>query len=97
VRRSSASLITRDANGVITQINDVLLNVNEQITKGVDFELAYRQPMGRFGNTNFRLLGTYVSNLITVDSAGPGRQGRADGVARRGPSRASRATPSTPS
>ena len=65
------SLITRDANGVITQINDVLLNVNEQITKGVDLELAYRQPMGRFGNTDFRLLGTYVANLITVDSAGP--------------------------
>ncbi len=65
------SLITRDAGGVITQINDVLLNVNEQITKGVDFELAYRQPMGRFGNTDFRLLGTYVTNLITVDSAGP--------------------------
>jgi len=65
------SLITRDANGVITQINDVLLNVNEQITKGVDLELAYRQPMGRFGNTDFRPLGTYVANLITVDSAGP--------------------------
>jgi iron complex outermembrane recepter protein len=65
------SLITRDAGGVITQINDVLLNVNKQITKGVDMELAYRQPMGRFGTTDFRLLGTYVANLITVDSAGP--------------------------
>jgi iron complex outermembrane receptor protein len=65
------SLITRDSNSIITQINDVLLNVNKQITRGVDFELAYRQPMGHFGNTDFRLLGTYVSNLITVDSAGP--------------------------
>jgi iron complex outermembrane receptor protein len=65
------SLITRDAGGVITQINDVLLNVNEQITKGVDVEFAYRQPMGSLGNVNFRLLGTYVANLITVDSAGP--------------------------
>jgi iron complex outermembrane recepter protein len=65
------SLITRDVNGVITQINDVLLNVNQQITRGVDVELAYRQPMGHFGNTDFRLLGNYVANLITVDSAGP--------------------------
>ncbi len=65
------SLITRDSNTIITQINDVLLNVNKQITRGVDFELAYRQPMGRLGNTDFRFLGTYVSNLITVDSAGP--------------------------
>jgi iron complex outermembrane recepter protein len=65
------SLITRDASGVITQINDVLLNVNQQITKGVDLEFAYRQPLGSLGNMNFRLLGTYVANLITVDSAGP--------------------------
>jgi outer membrane receptor protein involved in Fe transport len=64
------SLITRDANGVITQISDVLLNVNEQITRGVDLELAYRQPMGHFGNTDFRLLANYVANLITIDSAG---------------------------
>jgi outer membrane receptor protein involved in Fe transport len=65
------SLITRDTAGVITQINDVLLNVNEQITKGVDLEFAYRQPLGGLGRLNFRLLGTYVANLITVDSAGP--------------------------
>lgn len=65
------SLITRDSNGVISQINDVLENVNQQITKGVDLELAYRQPLGGLGNMNFRLLGTYVANLITIDSAGP--------------------------
>jgi hypothetical protein len=64
-------LITRDANGVITQIHDVLQNVNQQITKGVDLELAYRQPLGSLGNINFRLLGTYVAHLITIDSAGP--------------------------
>jgi outer membrane receptor protein involved in Fe transport len=64
------SLITRDATGVITQISDVLQNVNRQITRGVDLELAYRQPMGRFGSTDFRLLANYVGNLITIDSAG---------------------------
>ena len=64
------SLITRDSNGVITQINDVLENVNRQITKGVDLEIAYRQPMAGLGNLDFRLLGTYVANLITIDSAG---------------------------
>jgi len=64
------SLITRDNNGVITQINDVLENVARQITKGTDLELAYRQPLGPLGNMSFRLLGTYVANLITIDSAG---------------------------
>ena len=65
------SLITRDASNTITQINDVLLNVNEQITRGVDLEIAYRQPLARLGNLDLRLLGTYVADLITVDSAGP--------------------------
>jgi len=65
------SLITRDANGVITRINDVLLNVNEQITRGVDAELAFRQPLAAYGDLDLRLLGTYVADLITIDSAGP--------------------------
>jgi iron complex outermembrane recepter protein len=64
-------LITRDATNTITQINDVLLNVNEQITRGVDLEIAYRQPLASLGTLDLRLLGTYVSDLITIDSAGP--------------------------
>jgi outer membrane receptor protein involved in Fe transport len=65
------ALITRDATNTITQINDVLLNVNEQITRGVDLEIAYRQPLASLGTLDLRLLGTYVSDLITIDSAGP--------------------------
>jgi iron complex outermembrane recepter protein len=66
------ALITRDpTSGVITRVNDVLLNVNQQITKGLDLELDYRQPMGPYGDANFRILATYVFDLITVDSAGP--------------------------
>ncbi len=65
------SLIQRDSTNTITQINDVLLNVNEQITRGVDVELAYRQPLASLGNLDLRLLGTYVADLITIDSAGP--------------------------
>jgi outer membrane receptor protein involved in Fe transport len=66
------ALITRDpTTGVITRVNDVLLNVNQQITKGLDMELDYRQPMGAYGDTNVRILATYVFDLITADSAGP--------------------------
>jgi iron complex outermembrane receptor protein len=66
------ALITRDpTTGVITRVNDVLLNVNQQITRGLDMELDYHQPMGAYGATNFRILATYVFDLITVDSAGP--------------------------
>lgn len=65
------SLITRDTNGVITLIRDVSQNVNELITEGIDVEIAYKQPLGGMGDLDLRLLGTYVSDLITIDSAGP--------------------------
>ncbi len=47
-----------------------LLNVNKQVTKGIDIEAAYRFGMGSAGNLDVRLLGTIVNDLITVDSAG---------------------------
>jgi outer membrane receptor protein involved in Fe transport len=64
-------LITRDANGVITQIVDVQQNVNQLITRGTDLELEFRQPLGAFGKLDSRILGTYYSDLITIDSGGP--------------------------
>lgn len=63
--------ITRDANGTLVQIRNVLLNVNKQITKGIDVEAQYRFEMGSAGNLDLRLLGTIVNDLITVDTAGP--------------------------
>jgi outer membrane receptor protein involved in Fe transport len=63
--------VSRDAAGNLVQIRNVLLNVNKQITKGVDVEAAYRVEMGSAGNLDLRLLGTIVNDLITVDSAGP--------------------------
>ena len=65
------SLITRDTAGFITQIDDSRQNVDKLLTKGFDVEFSYRQPVGTLGDLDFRLLATYVKNLITVDSAGP--------------------------
>lgn len=65
------TLITRDVNGVITNIVDVQQNVNQLNTTGLDIEVAYRQPTERFGEFNFRLLDTRVYHLVTIDSAGP--------------------------
>ena len=64
-------LITRDANGVITQIVDVQQNVNRLITRGVDAEIDVRHQFQRAGNIDYRVLLTYYSDLITQDSAGP--------------------------
>jgi outer membrane receptor protein involved in Fe transport len=63
--------VTRDEDGNLVQIRNVLLNVNQQITKGIDIEAQYRFEMGSAGNLDLRLLGTIVNDLITVDSAGP--------------------------
>jgi outer membrane receptor protein involved in Fe transport len=64
-------LITRDANGVITNVVDVQQNVNQLNTSGVDIELAYKQPTEHLGEFTFRLLDTRVFHLVTIDSAGP--------------------------
>ncbi len=64
------TLITRDGAGVITQINDTQNNVNQLTATGWDVEFNYRQPLGGMGEAEFRLLGTYYEDLITVDSAG---------------------------
>ena len=67
----SCAQITRDADGNIIQIRDVFQNVNEQINRGIDGEINYRQPLGSLGNANLRLLATYVIDFITVDAVGP--------------------------
>ncbi len=68
--QSACDLIVRGADGSITQVTDVLQNVNEVINRGVDAEIEYRQPLGALGDVNFRLLTTYVKDFITVDAVG---------------------------
>ncbi|MEO6041705.1 MAG: TonB-dependent receptor [Croceibacterium sp.] len=63
-------LVFRDASQNVIQVNDVLVNANSVKTKGVEVELAYRQPLAERTELNLRLLGTYTADLITVDTAG---------------------------
>ena len=67
----SCSLITRNAAGTITNVIDTFQNVNQLIARGVDFELAYRQPLGGDNALDLRALATYYNDLITVDAVGP--------------------------
>jgi len=65
-------LITRDAaTNTVIEVQDVLLNANAVQTKGVEVEFAYRQPLFADTEMNLRVLGTYIDELVTVDSAGP--------------------------
>jgi outer membrane receptor protein involved in Fe transport len=67
----SCSLVTRDSQGVITNVRDVVQNVNQLIARGFDFELGYRQPIGSANALNVTVLASRVNDLITVDAVGP--------------------------
>ena len=61
--------MTRSPTGALQSINNTLLNLNQLRTKGIDIEAGYSLPVGE-GDLNFRALGTYVFDLVTVDQAG---------------------------
>jgi outer membrane receptor protein involved in Fe transport len=66
----SCSLIIRDADNNVTNINDTIQNVNQLIARGVDLELHYDQPLGGINRLFLSVLASHVRDLITVDSAG---------------------------
>lgn len=81
VQSTYCSLISRDANGVISNILNQNLNLAFVNTRGVDLEAAYRFQMSDLiasagGSMNIRILGTYVdksdenNGIVTVDRAG---------------------------
>ncbi|MGB3795596.1 MAG: TonB-dependent receptor, partial [Alteraurantiacibacter sp.] len=66
----SCSLVTRDASNNVTLIEDTIQNVNELIARGIDFQVDYAQPLNADNLLSVSLLANYVSDLVTVDSAG---------------------------
>ncbi len=62
--------VTRDGGGAITQIVNPNLNLNTLITRGWDFEADYNLPLSGASSLGFRVLATYVKDLITIDTAG---------------------------
>jgi outer membrane receptor protein involved in Fe transport len=62
--------VVRDAGGTITQIINPNLNLNTLITRGWDFEADYNLPLSTGSSLGFRVLATYVKDLITIDTAG---------------------------
>lgn len=68
-------LVVRGSNGIVQQIFNRNLNLNQVTTRGVDFEASYVLPLSRInsgwdGRLTFTGLATYVKDLITKDSAG---------------------------
>jgi outer membrane receptor protein involved in Fe transport len=71
-RADLCGLVTRDTGNNVVQVNDVLLNVGNVKTRGIDVEFDYRQPIGNLGDLNLRLLSTIYLELSTdgIDRAG---------------------------
>nr|PZN75295.1 MAG: hypothetical protein DIU56_16595 [Pseudomonadota bacterium] len=74
------SLITRDETGLIIEMRNPWLNLDQLIARGADLELDYRLQPRSWGTLSFRLLGTYVKDLITIDSVGPTNRAGQTGV-----------------
>ena len=76
--------VTRNGSGTLTQVQDVLLNIAEQKTRGIDFELGYSTNQGAMGGLDLRLLATRYLELTVggVDRVGQtgARPGTVPGV-----------------
>ena len=59
------SLITRDANGVITNVDGFGLNIATVKISGVDVDASYRFDLGG-GALNLRAIGTYLGDYTSI-------------------------------
>lgn len=59
--------IIRDATGTITSVSSAPVNINQQFTRGFDFEVDYRRPLGD-GELTVRGLATYVPVLNQIEN-----------------------------
>ena len=68
-------LVVRGSNGIVSQIFNRNLNLNQITTRGVDMEASYVLPLSRInqgwnGRLTLTALATHVMDLVTKDSAG---------------------------
>ena len=61
--------VTRNAGGFVTEVRDVLNNVNEQKVRGFDIEASYRADLGG-SSLDLRVLATRYLELSITDSRG---------------------------
>lgn len=87
------SAITRDAAGIITQIQTTPYNADRLSTRGIDFELSYRMPLGQ-GRLTLAALASYVDSISVMIN---GRSQQTAGqVTSRGPTGTASVIPSAP-
>lgn len=85
--------IERDGAGIIQQINTSPYNATQLSTRGIDFELSYRMPLGR-GTLAFSALANYVDEIIVYLNGVA--QNKAGQVTSRTPAGSATVVPSAP-
>ncbi|MCW2392648.1 outer membrane receptor protein involved in Fe transport [Sphingobium sp. B1D7B] len=61
------ALITRNSANALARVESAALNLNTIKTRGIDVEALIRKPLGS-GDISLRTVGTFVFDLITVDT-----------------------------
>ena len=69
---TSLTPVVRDATGRIISVTTVFTNAASVVTEGLDFEADYRTDIGRFGDLNLNLAGTYLGRFDYQASPGGG-------------------------
>ena len=73
---SLCSLLTRDANGVLTSVSTPYLNIGGQNASGIDFEVDYALPLADLsskagGELDIRALANHVDHLTQIVPGAP--------------------------
>lgn len=69
--QEACALVTRDAAGNLTFIQNIALNANELQVRGFDLELGYRRHIDGLGRFDLRVLGTAYTKLNYVNAGSP--------------------------
>ena len=64
INNQFCNLVTRDADGNITQVRQFPLNLNALRSSGWDFEVDYVFDIGRWGTLQNRLIGSYLQERV---------------------------------
>lgn len=64
------SLVRRDEDDQLIDVQNVAQNINLQKSRGIDFEFSYSSHVGAMGGVDLRVLATHYLELSTTDSVG---------------------------
>jgi outer membrane receptor protein involved in Fe transport len=65
---SLCDLIIRNSAGAITQILGVPVNVAQQKVRGIDYEVSWRQDLGKWGHLSLRGLASNILDSYTLNN-----------------------------